>query len=275
MFQSQLIFIQPNMSLDSALEVFTHSSIKRDGLFEHPEFGDRAKLTIFGGVALSFFVTQYLFEEESGTADDLVVRILDYLQWHRTNSPFAQAKRNSILTDSWFKFWVDEYGLASRVRIAPIDARVISESEVSSSTPPSGMALTWRKQETRAVFFAYIGAVLGTHGIRLAAGWIEAMVEYHSAQQAGSDVDAAEYVPRPSKRRRYNYDVNENIGPLAAPQDGVPYLILFNAYASQINAKVEFYHNDSGPDNNKTWRALCFGMFLLVAYLVQPSTEMS
>jgi hypothetical protein len=54
----------PTLSGDLALEVFTHESLRRDGLFVHSDFGDRERLSLLGENALRYAITKAHFRSK-------------------------------------------------------------------------------------------------------------------------------------------------------------------------------------------------------------------
>ncbi|TFK36878.1 hypothetical protein BDQ12DRAFT_736619 [Crucibulum laeve] len=241
----------PKIGGDLILQVFTHKSLRRKTGSDNPEhYGDNERLSELGKIALEATVTNYLFMKRPFlTAAEMI------------------SERNEILSDEAIDEWVTFYGLRNKLRCHP-------DLFATLSSP----------QETRSIFYAYVGGVYADPGSGALHGWINQLLEGRDVSMEPSE-PALQYpiaIPPPKKIKSEPSHPSSiffasqptvspvkqtsparpspaaSVGnPLAPAQPGLPFLPLFNQTAMQRRVTVEYPAEFSGPSHAGRWSVQC------------------
>jgi len=202
----------PSLEGDILLDVYTHNSLNHEETVFNEHYGDNTRFQELGESALTLAVTNRLF---------LVKPMLP--------TPDIVAKKQEVLSDENIDTWVKGYDMKKNLKFSPAVRNEIN-------TP----------QESRALLFAYLGAVYYSKGLGPIVAWVDRIVE-PSAESAGS--------PRPS------YPVPPSSSPPALPPSASdssrPILAAFNQKAHQAKRSIEWAPKQEGPPHSLVWTVSC------------------
>ncbi|KAF9015549.1 hypothetical protein BDQ17DRAFT_1230096 [Cyathus striatus] len=202
----------PKIAGDVILEVFTHRSLGRKTTSD--DYGDNERLSELGKASLEAILTEVLFKKRPLLrADELCL------------------ERDSILSDENIDDWVTYYNLRKKLRCHP-------DFVLSLNTP----------QETRSIFYAYIGGLYSESGDVHIREWICRLIETAEPMSHSAMVISTS----PGRHLPPHFP-----NPLAPAQPGLSFLPLFNQTAMQRRVTVEYLPEFCGPSHAGKWTVRC------------------
>ncbi|KAH8099376.1 ribonuclease III domain-containing protein [Cristinia sonorae] len=249
----------PRLSGDIILEVFTHRSLRFAGApaNEDSEYGDNDRLAFLGDKAFDLAVTDALFRKRPMlSAEEL------------------ENQKAEWTSSTAIENWVTGYKLRDKLRFGREYADSIREAN-----------------ETRHLFFSYVGAVFAQQGVQAVLDWIGRLVDpdYEPASPEASSMDQSfsfkkprvepqqPYIPQmqPIQQQQYNAQFAPDVpqfapppppsnpppplpqNPLAPAQPHSSFLPMFNQTATQRRIPVDYPATFSGPAHAGRWTVKC------------------
>ncbi|TFK20011.1 hypothetical protein FA15DRAFT_673926 [Coprinopsis marcescibilis] len=243
------------------LDVFTHESLRLPDTPLNEDYGDTNRLAALGAHVLELVVATHWFHAKGDgflPADKLKEKIKESLSETTVNS------------------WMNEYGLKSKLRIAPSAMKVVESN-----------------QEMRKVFETYVGAVYfrNRNGFQEIQSWISRLIDPtnasatldsipdHSAVQPPAHARAPAPAPAYTSQYGYNFSQYAQPPPPKSPPPPIPgppqsqyasysqapagshlsmvSVALLNQKAAQNGLQVTYPAEHSGPPHAPTWNVRC------------------
>ncbi|KAH7916468.1 hypothetical protein BJ138DRAFT_1052838 [Hygrophoropsis aurantiaca] len=219
----------PTLEGDIMLDVFTHRSML-SGITHDTTYGDTERLAELGESVFEMIITYILHSERPVLqADELM------------------SKKERLMEADSISEWLSYYGLKNKVRCLPEVRETLDSPE-----------------ETRFLFYSYIGALYSVQGFHTVLNWISKLIDPASEPRhppssnamtgrAPSVFSSRSSVPPPPPSQP---------PPTAPPPPPstlptISVLAIFNQTMTQQGSTVEYPAESSGPSHQPRWVVRC------------------
>jgi len=220
--------------VDLVLDVYTHKSLRPDGVQLNDDYGDTDRLAELGGRILELAVTLHYYSKKP------MLKAAEMAEL-----------RNRALSNENLEAWLDAYGLRHKLRFAPGEKDTVGTPE-----------------ELRRFFDTYVGALHIRNGMATIQDWISRLIdpdaEPTSLQFPIPNPDILPYPlqtfrpPPPSQLPSSHPPPPPNDSPSTGM--GVPSMVtlaLVNQTAVQRGIAVTYSGEQVGPPHLPTWTVRC------------------